>query len=299
MHFITSDEQLKTYIPNIVQTVPGEVSIYDKMIPFLKSSEEWVIDTFIGEELSTKIHDDNNPEGYPVTSLQSVRPLRLVEGLGGRIIALDAFMHAIPSLDLILTPNGFGIVSNNTIAPASKERVERLVAELEVSRDNEINALLKVLPKYEEWLGTEQAANFSSTLFPSLDICKRLGITQHVWDNYNQLQEEILAVEHEIEESSIGHELMQVFRFDALTKRYTTSLHMRVIRALSTYIISVVRQNRYEKVSVNAHGHLLTDVVNIIRENPETFPEWHDSCVSELFEPPLFENKKNASGYFF
>jgi len=287
MHFITSDEQLRTYIPNIVQTVPGEVSIYDKMIPFLKSSEEWVIDTFIGEELSTKILDDNNPEGCPLL------------GVGGRIIALDAFMHAIPSLDLILTPNGFGVVSNNTIVPASKERVERLVAELELSRDNEINSLLKVLPKYEEWLGTEQAANFSSTLFPALDICKRLGITQHVWDNYNQLQEEILAVEHEIEESSIGHELMQVFRFDVLSKKYTTPLHMRVIRALCTYIISVVRHNRYEKVSVNAHNHLLTDIVSIIRENPETFTEWHESCVSELFEPPLFENKKNASGYFF
>jgi len=50
---------------------------------------------------------------------------------------------------------------------------------------------------------------------------------------------------------------------------------------------------------VNAHGHMQTDVVNIIRENPDTFPEWHESYVSELFEPPVFENKKQASGYFF
>lgn len=41
-------------------------------------------------------------------------------------ICLIAFYNALPQMDLILTPTGFGIVSNNTLAPASKDRVENL-----------------------------------------------------------------------------------------------------------------------------------------------------------------------------
>ena len=55
-----------------------------------------------------------------------------------RIVAFDAFRNAVPHLDLILTPNGFGIVNNSNIAPASKERVERLIASLLSNRDDEI-----------------------------------------------------------------------------------------------------------------------------------------------------------------
>lgn len=43
-------------------------------------------------------------------------------------ICLLAFYNELPQMDLILTPTGFGIVSNNTLAPASKERVENLKA---------------------------------------------------------------------------------------------------------------------------------------------------------------------------
>lgn len=296
MHFITSEEQLRTYIPNIIQTVPGEISIYDKMLPFLNSSENWVVETFLGEKLSTKLIGSLDPDGIP-------SPRIVGEGAGGErvchIIALDAFMHAIPSLDLILTPNGFGIVSNNTIAPASKERVERLIAQLEQNRDNEINALLRQLPSHDEWLQTEQAAFFSSTLFPTLDICRRLGITLHIWDSFLQLQEEVLAIEYELEEDYIGTELMQVLRFDSISKKYTSPLHRRVIGILRTYVVEQLRKSRFKSITASANPRILFDVVNIIRDNPDTFPEWHESRVAELFTPPIFENKKGCGGYFF
>lgn len=43
----------------------------------------------------------------------------------------------------------------------------------------------------------------------------------------------------------------------------------------------------------------MADIVNYIRQCPAAFPEWHNSSPAELFTPPTFENKKNASGYFF
>lgn len=40
-----------------------------------------------------------------------------------RAVYATAAYNALPTLDLVATPNGFGVVSNQNIAPASKERV--------------------------------------------------------------------------------------------------------------------------------------------------------------------------------
>lgn len=48
-------------------------------------------------------------------------------------ICLRAAYDAVPQMDLVLTPTGFGIVSNQNTAPASRERVEAL--RLQLRRD--------------------------------------------------------------------------------------------------------------------------------------------------------------------
>lgn len=45
-------------------------------------------------------------------------------------ICLRAAYDAVPQMDLVLTPTGFGIVSNQNTAPASRERVEALRLQL-------------------------------------------------------------------------------------------------------------------------------------------------------------------------
>ena len=41
------------------------------------------------------------------------------------------------------------------------------------------------------------------------------------------------------------------------------------------------------------------DIMNFIRNNPDEFPEWHNSDTAKLFSPPKFENKKENKGYWF
>lgn len=42
------------------------------------------------------------------------------------LVCIDGFLSVFRQLDLVLTPTGFGIVSNDTISPASKQRVDAL-----------------------------------------------------------------------------------------------------------------------------------------------------------------------------
>ena len=51
--------------------------------------------------------------------------------LCNRMACLTAYKLAIPHLDLVLTDNGFGVVSTQTVAPASAERVNRLIQQVQ------------------------------------------------------------------------------------------------------------------------------------------------------------------------
>ena len=125
-----------------------------------------------------------------------------------KLIATEALRRAIPSLDLVLTPNGFGVVSNQNIAPASKERVDRLIGSLADYRDDCIANLLLLLSRESDWLGSVQASFFGETLFPDLAITDQVKGTGSKWERYLALRPTILDIEASLAEEFFSPELM-------------------------------------------------------------------------------------------
>ena len=148
MKLITNETELRRYIPNAFTTVKGETPLLQKLTPYIESAEQWLKQYFTG----------------------GVIMFEAVQSLATHIVVNEAMRQAVPSLDLVLTPNGFGIVSNSNVAPASKECVERLITSLESERDNYIEQLLPLLVQSEEWRDTEQYRFFASTLFPNITL---------------------------------------------------------------------------------------------------------------------------------
>ena len=214
-------------------------------------------------------------------------------GLVTKLVAYDAYWRAIPSLDLILTPNGFDIVSNENIAPASKERIERLMTSLEAQRDSVAENLLLHLSVYEEWRQTAQGKYFSVTMFPFLGMCRRLAIREHIWESYQQLREKLIKIEPVLAETYFSQEQMQVFRLKVLTqKRNCSPIEEQLIRTLQSLELMLVSE-------MQVHPQSFYDLVTTICEYPEVFPEWHASKVAELYTPIVFKNKKTSSAYWF
>ena len=114
---ITSDEQLRKYIPNLFATAQGETPFFDRLLPWLQTAERWLFSQFVGDDYADTF-----------LSLDENEPVRLT---AAAVVVHEAFMRAVPSLDLVLTPNGFGIVSNQNVAPASRDHVAWLIALLE------------------------------------------------------------------------------------------------------------------------------------------------------------------------
>lgn len=279
MKFITSEEILRRYIPNVLQTVKGEVPLFDKLTSFLDIAEEWVAHTFTSQATFSTI------AGYADANI--------IKTYAAKVVVCEAFKNAVPSLDLILTPNGFGIVSNSNVAPASKERVYRLVDSLEAERDNAIRLLLSSLPGEPSWMTSTQCEYFSATMFPNLDICDYLGVAHQQWKKCQEVRATLLEIEQHIATQFLGQEQLDVFQKEAMSPSSTSSLMKTVIRSLQAAEVQMLKATLSPTApSVCFPPTALVSIVNCIRTHPTEFPQWHASPIADLYKPDIYENKK-------
>ena len=282
MKLITTDEQLRLLIPNVLATVEGEPTLIEKLYPYLETAEQWAIDNFVPEDIFNEIAEadslgPNERFRYPLEKL----------------VACHAYMTAIPSLDLVLTPNGFGIVSNQNVVPASRERVDALITSLESQRDAAIEAFILRLSSRSDWRESAQGKCFGATMFPFLNLCRRLAIREHIWDSYQQLRERLIKVENVLAETYFSQGQMDVFRQHVINQmRLCHPLEEQVIRTLQSLEMMLVSD-------MQVHNQSFYDLVNIIREHSDIFLAWHVSETAKLYSPVIFTNKKVSGGYFF
>ncbi len=275
---ITTDAQLRSHLPNIIASVKGETPFIERLTVFLDLAEDWVRTTFTSETTFNTIC------GYTESN-----PLKV---LTSRLVVADALRRAIPSLDIVLSPNGFAVVNTSNLAPASKPRVDRLIGSMLSHRDDCIAALLPGLVGASKWLTSSQADFFGATLFPDLAIVDSVGNVQGCrWDKYLELRPQVIDLEASLAEEWLSPELMSALRSENLRGDLPPVRH-DVVRQIKAQLIAYLHRGMF-------NSRRLADIVNIIRHRPSDFPEWHRSDTARLFTPPVFRNRKEAPGYFF
>ena len=278
MKLITTDEQLRSHIPNIIASVKGEVPFIERLALFLDLAEDWVKTTFTSESTFNTIcgyTDSNN-----------------IKILCSRLVVADALRRAIPSLDIVLTPNGFGVVNTSNLAPASKPRVDRLVGSMLAHRDDCIASLLPEIVGASKWLASDRADFFGATLFPDLGICDAVGgATGSRWEKYLELRSQVIDLEASLAEEWFSPELMSALRSENLRSDLTEKRGI-VAQQIKAQVVGYLRSGSF-------NSRRLADIVNYIRLNESDFVEWHQADTAKLFAPPIFRNEKKASGYFF
>ena len=282
MKIITSNEILMEMVPNVVTTVEGEKPLFEKISHQLEQSEAWARDTFTGAEVLDAIADERSSDTWRYLA---------------SLVVSDALRRAIPSLDIVLTPNGFGIVSNSNVAPASKERIERLIQQMASQRDHFINMLLNDLCRSTAWPESQQYAWFASSLIQFPKVCvgavyDRIREGQQ-WDLFLQLRERAITIEDAIAEKWISYDVMTQLRTEMLAIGNSHTEVFQVARKVRACVYNELRGN-------SRNNWDLDRIVNYIRNHPDLFPAWEGSDTAKLYDnPPVFKNKKNSSGYFF
>lgn len=274
---IPNDQQLRELIPNVFSNVKGETPLFDKIAPFLNSAEQWLITNFCSLKTFNVIcgYTDENP----------------IKVTAQRIVVCEALRNAVPSLDLVLTPNGFGVVSNQNIAPASKERVARLISSLAQQRDDLLELFIPMLVGASKWKESEQFAFFSASLFPNIDLASLCGNTANRWEKYLELRPKAIDIEDSLAEEFFSPELMNKFRLAVIGGTVSATAEP-VVRGIKAQVMDVL-------LGKTINMRRMVDLVNIIRNDRNSFQEWHNSATAKLFAPPVFKNSKKSAGYFF
>lgn len=279
MIFVKSQQQLEKVFGNDIMVVEGEKTLFDKISLDLASAEDWLISQIVGETTATAMVADSTIFNLCVT-----------------IVACEALRRTIPALDLVLTPNGFGIVQNNNVVPASKERVERFIKSCTDRRDFAISRLYPMLYKTESWLSSEQREFWTRSPLQDLNLADSYVLHREKpfpskWDALMAMREYSEGFVTRLAERYISFEVMaRICSAMCSDGDDEESVNDRV---LGSKIVSVVLGFLNGKM----FKHQMIDaVVNYLRKNDDA---WKASSVAEYYAEPTFQNTKDSKGYWF
>lgn len=291
----TSDQEIREIIPNIQKTATGETSWLSRLAPWISEALQFAVDNITGTEDVSELTDDPD----------AVKHLR-------EFVAFFAWAKALPMLDLVATPNGFGIVSTQNVAPASKERVAAAQSSAYSSATHAAYRLINVIRKSEIWNESPVAENFFNVFgcpryFNSLlvslgwllkrEVQSRHGIGSDI-EIYFKFLPEIQTAQMEIEAKILGplamNRLKQVVDklncgeavSDSAMSLIQKTRKMVMQSILGTFWPSDARQ------ALIAFDRIEPDDEGII-------DEWHKSSQFFAFKSPDYENKEDSSAYFF
>lgn len=281
---IKDDATLREYIPNVIGMVDDERSLYAKLRPEIELAEGWLEENLTGSTMLDKIAAGGRDARY--------------EALATAIVS-RSFAAGIPQLDLVLTPNGFGIVSNANVAPASKERIERLIVTLQRRESESLTMLLRHLRRDSDWHNSEQCRWLAKSIIQDLNLATKFGnkngpyeeCDTDRWGVFLTLRQKAYDIEAEIANGWISPQLMARLRECEATATYSEETGA-LVSFVKGVVCTAIRTGELNR-------KLLDDAVTYIRAYPDLFPEWHSSETAKLFAPPIFANAKGAGGYFF
>lgn len=262
-----NEKFIKECIPNILLEVEGETPLLEKLAPWIQSAKDWLESEYLG------------PDDY-LSEVDNYRALR--------IIVWKAFADAVPSLDIVVTPTGFGVVNTESIAPASKERIERLQESLKHKIDVELGILIEFIHQYPEWRESERGKYFCATFLSHIRDWRRMA-----FDSYDEMRTEAMHIETLMEEQCFGHDLMTRLRdeFNA-RKPYTTHPLADPVRAA---VIDVVY--RINKPLIRTLWHKCRPIIEMLKRYPEYYNIWEKE-MGDKFHPEPFKNDFKGAFYF-
>jgi len=280
------NRRLRELIPGVIHEVEGETPLLDKLLPWINSTASWLEDNFIGNSYEL--------------------PLPLY-ALAEKIIVCKAFAEAIPSLDVILSPAGFAVINTDGRAPASKERIERLVASLNTSVDANTEVFLSRLHHSPGWPDSAAGQWWSATFIPDLSEVHRFRGQDSMLDTYRSMRSIAVNFEQELAENYLGRNTLAEIRRQQFTAQELATLITMIRDAELRYISS--RMKSHQAVSVRANSlsgkcpdghevwHLIRPVLAQLAYYPALYRSWQSEMGHRLNPEPFVNNI--PGGFYF
>jgi hypothetical protein len=253
--------------------------------PFITDAETWLRKNILGDDLADAIAalDADN------RTLQFAR----------RAICHRAYYSGIPFLDLIQTPNGFAVVSNSNQAPASKERVERMILRARHTFASAMDVLLYdclTVPalnaewgKFDRFFQLTESVYITSTLFSA--HCGLTGNESVLWEEFEAARPEILSIQNRL-----AKYFSEEYIEELLTGRRNNSLSANDLSIFG--YLKIIIGLIYRKKEKDAYAYI-EKAINRMVANSDDYPTYISSKAYELKIAEKYANKKPDRTYFF
>lgn len=273
-----SDELVQSVLPNNLVSVDGEVSLADAVSPYMADALQWLRDALFGD----------------VPCPESARDAAV------RTALLRAVADAVPALDVVVTPSGFAVVSSSSMAPASKERVQRLVDNLKELSLQHLVSLQSLLLQSDDWRASQVGSIFCSISLSRLrDVLPFRKYGPDLMSLYFRVHDIAAAYESAMAREFLGHKLMTLLRTKIADGSLSTANYVvGLLRGAVTRFVARVLEGtvppRPDKAEVWFPAEAILDAL-------PGFPELHEVWLGEMgesFKVQPFVNSRKG-GYFF
>ena len=209
-----------------------------------------------------------------------------------RVICLHAYLEALPHLDIVLTETGLGVVSNQNVAPASSDRVNRLRKQIQDSRDDAVDDLIDALRNVAEWRPSVSARMlFSSLVWNARLQLPILGITEAHRTKMMELFPKIIAAEELLKHHVSG--LLHIELCNIQLENSASAEQNTVINKSLFFIGACLAGDR-----AMARFHM-AKIVEFLEQHLTDFPTYEASTAHQANTFTPYENKKDDTTYFF
>lgn len=246
----------------------------------LENANRWVRNQFIGEDLYNGFEDLDSD----------------IQSQLNFIVANKAFYDLIPQLDLILTPNGFGIVRTDNVAPASADRVKNLLDRTYRNWSTQFDQLLIQLLTTDNLLAKFRKSPVFYSLTNSFfltasELSIHAGIANATREDLEKLAPKISMCEVYLKRKiSVEYyeELLSKVRVNALTEA-------------DKVVFPQFKRSLGMDLQGNHHAVVgyMDNVMNYIENNPDLYPTYTKSSTFINKSKQYFKNEKDSSGFFF
>lgn len=209
-----------------------------------------------------------------------------------RLACVSAFLEQMRGLDLVLTATGFGVVSTNDTAPASKMRVDALEGELRkrelIIRSDIVAALFSV----EGWSDTTQRRHNVETLFYYFNLLRlSAGITNPKPEDWDVNVPVMLEADSHLRKH-IGNAYMDEL-LAQLTSHKLTEENLQVVVLCQKYIGACIAQN------LRLKSEMYMRLINLLEDNLDKYHTYANGEGYKLNHFKPYENHANDSAFHF
>ena len=214
-----------------------------------------------------------------------------LEAIAIRLVCLRTYYEQIPHLDLVLTPTGFGVVSNENMVPASADRVKELRNQVKAAYDDAYDdAILAMLGT--DWVKSMSGRVHTNSLYNTAHDLRSYACCPYA--HRSDLLERLvqIAEAEEYIRRTISSEFFEALLEGVRSKKLSITYSM-LVHELKLAVAGWLHGN------TNVLRMKLANIVNQMEKHIDDYPEYKNSEAYKVKHFERYQNGKDDTTYFF